>query len=440
MFYNDIVKDIDISMVGDIIESSCLLESTIKTYKQNNIRRVLALIRLKDTFSVAEISHAVRLSKTTIKKTIDILMGMQLVLPAGKGESTKEGGKKPALYHFNKDYGYAISMQVTPESVIAVTTDLLGDITHYKKHQVVLERSLPFIINLLVEIVRGFVGMKAGTSEKLIGIVIALPGLADSSQGISIYSPHYPSWGRNVPFAMLLRDKLGTGYDAPIFIDCVNRYQAIAEREKGVAQGVNNFIIIDALNEGLGSGIVTHGELMRGSQSLSGEIGHMTVNPVDGPPCICGNRGCFEAMVSVQRLRALAKEAGARGVASPLFSRGGADNVAIETVCELASGGDPFCASLIDDVARWFIIGLGNIIMVNDPELIIIQGQYVKAGEYFLEKLREGIKRIGLPDVEKKVRIEYSHLGEERGVLGGAAFIISEFFSKQLIFKEAEYH
>jgi predicted NBD/HSP70 family sugar kinase len=409
-------------------------EVSIKIHKQNNIRSVLALIRRRDTFSVAEISQAVHLSKTTVKKTIDLLAAMKLVLSAGKGESTEEGGKKPELYRFNRNFGYVISIHITPDAIIAVTADLGADITYYRKLEVTTERGLDFILGQLVEIIRGFVAIKASSSEKLIGVVLALPGLADASRGISIYSPHYPSWGRNVPLVQLLRDKLGDGYDVPIFIDCVNRYQAVAEREKGVADGVTNFIIIDALNEGLGSGIMTHGELVRGSQSLSGEIGHMTLNPVDGPPCICGNRGCFEAMVSAKRLREMIKDARARGVSSSLFSNGMPDDIPIDVVCELASKGDPFCTSLIEDVARWFIVGLGNIIMVNDPELIIIQGQYVKAGTWFLERLREGIRHIGLPDVEKRVRIEYSNLGEERGVVGGAFFMIDDFFSKRVVF------
>jgi len=412
-----------------------MAEVAIKAHKQNNIRGMLALIRCLDAFSVAEISHQIKLSKTTVKKTIDLLGAMKLVVSAGKGDSTEEGGKKPELYRFNRNFGYVISIHVTPDSIIAMTADLCSNITFYKKTEVTVERALNVILGMLVEIIRAFVAMKAGGSEKLIGIVIALPGLADSSKGISIYSPHYPSWGRDVPFTTLLRERLGTGYDVPLFIDCVNRYQAIAEREKGVAAGRTNFIIIDALNEGLGSGIVTHGELMPGSQSLSGEIGHMTVNPVDGPLCICGNRGCFEAMVSAKRLRGLIQGARARGVTSLLFSNGMSDDVQIDAVSELADRGDAFCTELIEDVTRWFIIGLGNIIMVNDPELIVIQGLYVKAGASFLRRLREGIKHIGLPDVEKKVRIEYSTLGEERGVVGGAAFVISNFFSKRIVFK-----
>ena len=45
--------------------------------------------------------------------------------------------------------------------------------------------------------------------------------------------------------------------------------------------------------------IVTRGELMRGAHAISGEIGHMNLDPVDGARCICGSRGCFEAMVSM---------------------------------------------------------------------------------------------------------------------------------------------
>lgn len=393
------------------------------------------MIRRRETFSVAEISNAIRLSKTTVKKTIDLLSSMRLVVSAGKGESTEEGGKKPELYRFNKAYGYVVSLHVTPDSIIAVTTDLAADITSSRKLDVTTERELSFILGQLVDLIRGFAAVKAPTGERLVGIVIALPGLADSSTGCSVFSPHYPSWGRNVPFRDLLRERLGEGYDVPIFVENVNRYQAIAEQEKGEAVGVTNFIIIDALNEGLGSGIVTHGELMCGSQSLSGEIGHMTVNPIDGPPCICGNRGCFEAMVSAKRIRELIRDACGRGVQSALFRNGMPDTSTLDEVCELAKAGDPFCLSLIDDVARWFIVGLGNIIMVNDPELIVIQGQYVKAGDCFMERLQTGLRRIGLPDVEKKVRIVYSRLGEERGALGGAAFVISDFFAKRLVFR-----
>ncbi len=406
----------------------------IKPHKQQNIRTALDLIRRCEVVSVADVAGRIHLSKTTVKKIINLLVAQGLVISAGKGESTDEGGKKPELYRFNRNHGYVISIHITPDALLAATTDLCGDITRYTRTPVDSERGLETMLERLAEAIRGFSASKASTGEVLVGIVVALPGLADSSAGISIFSPHYPDWGRNVPFVDLLRKRL-EGYDGvPIFIDCVNRYQAIAERERGVAKGATNFIIIDALNEGLGSGIFLHGELLRGSQGLAGEIGHMTVNPIDGPECICGNRGCFEAMVSAKRIRGLVRDARARGVESVLFRNGSGEEIGLDPICEEAARGDPLCAMLIADVARWFVVGLGNIILANDPELIIIQGQYVKAGECFMARLREGIRHIGLPEVEKRVRIEYSSLGEERGVVGGGAFVLDDYFSQRLSF------
>ncbi len=401
-----------------------------KSLKQLNTRVVLDILRARDVVSVADISEAVHLSKTTVKKVLDLLAAAGIVLSAGKGESTNEGGKKPELYRFNMKYGYSICLHVTPEDLIAVMTDLRAEISHYQKATLTEDRSLERIVGILVETIRSFVAMKAATGEKLIGLAVVLPGLVDAVRGVSIYTPHYPNWGRDVPFVDLLRAGLGAGWDLPIFVDNANRYQAVAEREKGIAAGRMNFVVIDALNEGLGAGIVLGGEVIQGAQSTSGEIGHMTLDPYDGFPCICGHKGCFEAMASARRILVLAREAAGRFPDSPLALALASSSVRLDDVCVAAAQGDPLSLYLIDDVARWFLVGLGNIIMVNDPELIVIQGAYVKAGSCFLDKLREGIRHIGLPDVEKKVSIEYSRLGEERGVLGAAALMISDFFSQ----------
>ena len=81
------------------------------------MRAVLQLMRTREIASVAEISSCIRLSKTTIKKIIDHLSALNLVVSAGKGLSTGEGGKKPELFRFNRSFGYVISIHVTPDSI-----------------------------------------------------------------------------------------------------------------------------------------------------------------------------------------------------------------------------------------------------------------------------------------------------------------------------------
>lgn len=405
-----------------------------RNLKQNNTRIVLEVFRRGGDLPVAGISGDIKISKTTVKKICDNLLSMNLIHSAGKGDSTDEGGKKPELYRFNRDYGYVIGLHITPEALISVTTDLDADITWLRKTDIGADRGIDSIMERLVEAIRGFTSRKAATGQILIGIALVLPGLVDSSRGISIYSPHYHEWGRDLPFAELLSRRLGADFAVPLYVDNANRFQAIAEARKGVASGCGNFCIVDALSEGLGSGIVLNGELIQGNQSISGELGHMTLDPYEGFPCICGHKGCFEAMVSARRVLALAGAARERFPDSCLFAGGVARAFTLVDVCEGAVAGDALCTSLLDDVARWFLIGLGNVIMVNDPELIVLQGVYVKAGDYFLGLLKEGIRHLGLPDVEKKVRIEYSVMGEERGVIGGAAYIIEEYFGKHLSF------
>jgi hypothetical protein len=122
-------------------------ETVHRSHRHASIRNVLALTRKRDTVSVAELAHSTRLSKTTVKKTLDLLASTSLVVSAGKGSSTEEGGKPPELYRFNKAYGYVISVHVTPDAVIAVTTDMHGDITYYRKTSAGAEHELEPILD-----------------------------------------------------------------------------------------------------------------------------------------------------------------------------------------------------------------------------------------------------------------------------------------------------
>ena len=400
-----------------------------KSLKIANMAAVLELLRTTHRASIAEISVRINLSKTTVRKILDNYIDAGLVISVGKGESTDEGGKRPELFAFNKNYGYVISLHVTPEMLLSVITDLKADITHSKI--IMLDRQVHVlqVVRFLAEAIREFTSGKSASGERLIGVVIALPGLVDCDGGISIYSPHYPSWGRNVPLRQMLLAELGGEFAAPVFMDCVNRYQAFAELEKGRAPDRGSFLIIDALDEGLGGGMVFNGSIQRGSQYLCSEIGHMILSPNDETSCICGARGCFEAMVSAKRVLRLVRDGHAANRGSSLFDGCTPQQVSLEKVSECAAAGDEFARALIEDVAGWYALGLNNIVMVNDPQLIVLQGVYTRAGDYFVERVRARMGALGgLPDVEKRVRVEYSTMGDERGAVGAAAFVICHHF------------
>ena len=398
-----------------------------KNLKQNNSRAVFELLRHGEKIAVAEIAEKIRLSKTTIKKVFDSLLADGLISMCGKGESTDEGGKKPELYRLNPQFGYVIAIHVTPDEVRMATTDLRAEITWREIAPVGVERSFDGLVERFATTIETVMRDKSASGEKLLGVVLVLTGLVDPDRGVSIHSFFYPDWGRDAPVVDRLRARLGADFDAPLFIDNTNRYQAVAESEKGLAGDYRNFIIVDALPEGLGAGIVVNGRLLHGRQSIAGEIGHMTLDPNEGFPCVCGSKGCFEAMVSERRIKALARELAVSYPDSVLSAK--TDAITLHDVCAGVISGDALCQRLIDDVARWYVIGLGNIIMANDPELIVLQGIYTQAGPYFLEKVRDGLRNVGLPQVEKTVDVAYSRLGDDRGVIGGALHVITAYLA-----------
>ena len=316
-----------------------------------------------------------------------------------------------------------ISIHITPDTILTGVTDMAGEIVSYVREEVGEDRSLGSILQRIAASIRSIVAERSVTGTRPIAIVLSLPGPADASQGLSTYSPHYPTGAVTSRCADAVTHSRRA--DAPLHLDCVNRYQAVAEQVRRVATGATNFIIIDALDEGLGSGIVLHGTLLQGSQSLSGEIGTLPWTPCTATPASAATAAASRQWCP-PRGSARWPRPPAPGESSALFESASPHELMLEAICEAASRGDRLATSLIDDVARWFLVGIGNIVMVNDPELIVIQGRYVRAGDCFLRRLREGISRIGLPDVEKKVRIEYSPLGEDRGVLGGAAFVLEQ--------------
>ncbi len=214
---------------------------------------------------------------------------------------------------------------------------------------------------------------------------------------------------------------------APVFVDNVNRFQALAEGQRGLASGARSFLIVDALIEGLGAGIIREGRIEHGAHDLSGEIGHMILDP-DGYPCICGGRGCFEAMVSSRRLLENVGNGYAAHADSLIFSGSPAGHAGIEDVFKAFKEGDDFAKRIIDDMIRWFAHGLNNVVMVYDPEMIIIQGIYTCLGEYFLRGLRDRLSTLSLPAIRKDVRIEYSSFGPERGIIGGSLFVCQSYF------------
>jgi len=403
-----------------------------KTIKRNNRKVILNLLRRSEVLTVADISREIGLSKTTVMKILDFYVKQDVVNTAGKGLSTDEGGKKPELFQFNSRYGYVLAVQIFPREVFIGITDLSCKLLKAESIRNNPDESVETIVSQISKLSGKLIQDLNISPERIIGAAVGTHGITNFDQGIICTSPHFPSWGENVPIKSLLERSLP--FHVPLYIDNQIRFQVLAEKVLGLGKEKKNIIVLEG-GEGLVAGIMVKNEIKRGVHYLAGEIGHMIINPEDSFTCSCGGKGCFEVMVSTRRLLEKAFALKKKYSDSMIFSGKSEEEITVNDIFISANSGDALGRILMDEIIRWFTIGISNIILMYDPEIIIIQGVYAEAGEYFLENLKQGVNTCSLVKIKKNVEVQYSNLGKDRGILGGAAFVIYEYFNRNNLYE-----
>lgn len=241
---------------------------------------------------------------------------------------------------------------------------------------------------------------------------IGVPGLVDAG-GVLRFSAHLPGLV-GTPFLDLLRARWP---DARVWAGNDATAAAWAEATIGAGQGAGDVVMV-TLGTGIGGGIVSGGRLIEGVHRFAGEWGHMIVDP-HGPPCPCGQRGCWERFASGEGLGRLAREAAYAG----RLGIGGDDAEAVrgEDVTRAAAGGEPGALAVMAELAWWLALGLANLANAFDPEVIVLGGGLIEAGEVLLRPTREAFSSLVEAGRQRQgTRIVAARLGPRAGAVGAA--------------------
>jgi len=393
-----------------------------KTLKRTNRKVILNILRNSGEVSISELSKKVNLSKPTLMNIMNYYIKKGLVVITGKGSSTVEGGKRPNIFKINSSAGYAIGMAIIANKLISIITDLKGKIL--EKISVDLKTDEKFS-SVLEKINNSYKQLVNNNGKKIIGIAVGTYGITNSDNGIVIFSPHFPSWGGNIELKKKISEQLPN--KTAVFIDNGVRFQAFAEKTFGAAKKEENIIAIQA-GKGLAAGVIAENKIKRGKHYIIGEIGHMVINPEDKEVCVCGGKGCFEVMVSTKRILRIAKGKFNDYPESLIFNGKAIDEINMFDIFGALKKKDKLATELIDDVVNWFAIGISNIILTNDPQIVVIQGIFTKAGKYFLDNLKEKINKISLQKIKKETDIKYSELGDNVCALGASSYVLYKYF------------
>jgi glucokinase len=250
---------------------------------------------------------------------------------------------------------------------------------------------------------------------------VGVPGLVDRA-GTLHMGPHLRRM-HEVPLGRLLVERSGI----PAVVDNDANCHAVGEQAAGAATGATDALVV-TLGTGIGAGIISGGQLLRGANGFAGEPGHMIVDP-NGPPCPCGKRGCWERFASGTGLGRLARDAASGGRLDAAVALAGGDPEAVrgEHVTASARAGDAESQAVLDAFARWIALGLANLANVLDPAVIVIGGGLVEAADLLLPEVRARFAALVLAgELRPEVSIVAAALGERAGAIGAGLLALRE--------------
>jgi len=277
------------------------------------------------------------------------------------------------------------------------------------------ERSAGESQDELVEMLVREVGEARAERPGVEAIGMGVPATIDHEKGLALAAVNLPI--EKLPLRDLVAERTGL----PSFLDNDANVAALAEHRFGAARGAENAVML-TIGTGIGGGLILGGEIYRGSTGAGAELGHMAIQ-MDGPGCQgnCPNRGCVEALASGT---ALGREGLAAAESKPESALGkllaAGEEVDGKAVTVAAQQGDETAIEVFELVGGRLGVALASYANIFEPEVIVIGGGVIAAGDLLLGPARRELEARALRPMNRTPVVE-AELGEDAGMIGAAA-------------------
>ncbi len=255
---------------------------------------------------------------------------------------------------------------------------------------------------------------KAAAGRPLAGMSIGIPGPLSPAEGIVYSAPHLAGWV-DFPAQAELERRLG----CPVSIHNDASLAGYAEFVAGAGRNSDPMLFI-TVSTGIGGALICGGELAVGAAGTGGEVGHMVIQK-GGPTCAEGHPGCLEGIASGTAIARQARAALEKGEPSSLL---GVDPVTLSAadVGSAAAAGDPLALSLYAAAGDAVGEAIGGLINLLSPEVVVVGGGLIHAGDLLFGPLRSAIPRIAFPVPYARCRVVEAGLGTDAGLVGAVAW------------------
>jgi N-acetylglucosamine repressor len=335
---------------------------------------ILNLIKQHGAVSRAQLAELSSLAPPTVSEVVTVLLDEGLITETDTVISSRRG-PRPVLLRLKRDGAAAVGIMLRQDGLNLVITDLLANVIHRAKQPFPTAAGPDGMLEIVVHTVREQVRLAGIPWQNIMGLGVGMTGVIDSTTGVC-REAYILGW-RDVDVG----GKLEAALSIPVHVDNDTKMLTVAEQHFGLGQNRHNFVLV-TVGRGVGMGAVVNGELLRGHQDIGAEFGHIAM-VLDGPICPCGKRGCLEAIASdVGIIQAATAAAPSR--------YGG---TTIEQLTEWARAGDEPLRQIFDHAGVTLGIAVSNLINLFGPEVLVLTGEGLRAGDLLLEPLQRTLPR-----------------------------------------------
>ena len=370
--------------------------------REANRARIVAVVQQRGSITQIELAGITGLSPATVSNIVKelTLAGVLQTAP------TSRSGRRAQEVTLARNLGLVAGVQVSERSLRVALADV--------SQRIIAEQRLPLPpahradsgldrVAILVEELAESVG--AGLAE-ILAIGVGVPAPVDSRTGEVTAHAILPGWG-----GVRVPEVLGTRLGLPVLVDNATNLGALAESRFGAARGTDSLVYV-RVSHGVSMGLVIGGVLHPGRRGAAGELGHVR-DVQDGPACRCGLSGCLEGSI------------GAAALAARLAPSHG--HLALRDIVGRALAGDAPFTRVVGEAGRRLGAALASVCTVVDPELLVLDGELVGAGEAFLGPMREALDAQVLPTDPPGLRVELSALGGDSSLRGALAVALDAY-------------
>lgn len=374
--------------------------------KRKNRGLVLQLICCGRILSRVDVAKKSGLTKMTVTNIVNQFI-QDHYLVERKAIATSSAGRNPIRLDIAPTAPKVVGVYISRNALTVIVTDLKLRKLYADRLPLKEETRFTLTVKLFRLLDRA---VKQYKSHRILGIGIAAIGPLDCANGILLNPNHF--FGiTNYPVAELLNRH----YRIPVILNNDTNAAALAEKMFGEVRNLQNFIYL-GLDNGVGAGIISNGQLYQNRSGLAGEIGHISVD-YKGERCSCGSRGCLETLVNIpvilKNMEALLKRPVTADLI-PLF------------------GDEEPCFPYFKKILHILSAALTGVVNLLDPECIVIGHQGVYFPDEFLELMEEEINRHILAKGYTHVRVVKSSFETDAPLYGSVCCVLNQVFCGEL--------